>query len=326
MNSLIFLFFLQKSCHILVATPGLLKNMLNDSYIKLDHTRFMIFDKLDSMQDLGLIPAVKTILKNQTEYQFGKCQMLLLSVALSENIQRLAKRYLGDYVVITAGSVPGLMHCDTCNSEYAVKCFSCAPPFNFNCFKSKIAVQSTLLKNLVLKLNETFDLIGETFVKDDKGLFSKIIGFASLSHHHGLKHRDKFDTSRMDCTIGSAVRSLQYVFSNSDVTKVLVNVSSMTHSTALQIERKNGVYSYTAYNPIRGGKVINMTQQFCKKFNPLSSPTRTVRCVSRAKGNEGGYCFAYSFRVMYKSFLGQMDLDIYETDFIYDFVSKKYLN
>lgn len=98
---------LEKGCHILVGTPGRLKDFINRGKIDLSQIKFLILDEADRMLDMGFEPEVRLIVE-----QFGMTdktarQTLMFSATFPEEIQRLAGDFLNDYLFITVGRVGG---------------------------------------------------------------------------------------------------------------------------------------------------------------------------------------------------------------------------
>jgi superfamily II DNA/RNA helicase len=59
-------FYLQKGCHILVATPGRLQDMVDKGVIAFSAVRFFVLDEADRMLDMGFMPAVEKLLEHPT--------------------------------------------------------------------------------------------------------------------------------------------------------------------------------------------------------------------------------------------------------------------
>ena len=58
---------LNKGCHILVATPGRLLDLMNQGYIHLNHLQVFVLDEADRMLDMGFLPDLKKIIKQLPE-------------------------------------------------------------------------------------------------------------------------------------------------------------------------------------------------------------------------------------------------------------------
>lgn len=97
----------QRGCHILVATPGRLKDFVDKTFITFDQVKFMVLDEADRMLDMGFMAAVKDIMNNPTMVKTGVRQTLMFSATFPEEIQRLAGEFLKNYVFITVGIVGG---------------------------------------------------------------------------------------------------------------------------------------------------------------------------------------------------------------------------
>lgn len=81
---------LNKGCHILVATPGRLLDLMNQGYIHLNHLQVFVLDEADRMLDMGFLPDLKKIIKQLPE----KRQSLFFSATMPPNIVDLSKQLL----------------------------------------------------------------------------------------------------------------------------------------------------------------------------------------------------------------------------------------
>lgn len=96
---------LQKGCHLLVATPGRLADLLKQRKIGLEYCRYICLDEADRMLDMGFEPQIREII-----YSYGlpdklDRQTLMFSATFPKEIQMLATEYLKDYVFLAVGRV-----------------------------------------------------------------------------------------------------------------------------------------------------------------------------------------------------------------------------
>ena len=75
---------------ILVATPGLLIDLLNKGEVQLDQLQITVLDEADQMADMGFLPVVKEIL-DQAKLDG---QRLLFSATLDRGVDSLVRQYL----------------------------------------------------------------------------------------------------------------------------------------------------------------------------------------------------------------------------------------
>ena len=62
---------LSRGCHLLVATPGRLADMIDRGKIGLDCCKFLVLDEADRMLDMGFEPQVRAILERVKEEKQG---------------------------------------------------------------------------------------------------------------------------------------------------------------------------------------------------------------------------------------------------------------
>ena len=93
---------LERGADIVVATPGRLKDLMDDGKIKLNETRWFVLDEADRMLDMGFIAPVRAIAK-----AIGfKRQTMMFSATMAPEVADLAKTLLNEPVRVDA-SVAG---------------------------------------------------------------------------------------------------------------------------------------------------------------------------------------------------------------------------
>ncbi len=94
---------LRRGVDLVVATPGRLKDLIEQRECSLAEVRVTVLDEADHMADLGFLPAVQELL-DQTD---ASTQRLLFSATLDRGVDRLVRQYLKDpaiHAVATAAS------------------------------------------------------------------------------------------------------------------------------------------------------------------------------------------------------------------------------
>ena len=87
-----------KGVDVVVATPGRLKDLMDDNKIKLSETRWLVLDEADRMLDMGFIAPVKHIAK-----AIGpRRQTMLFSATMAPEVADLAKGLLNEPVRVEA--------------------------------------------------------------------------------------------------------------------------------------------------------------------------------------------------------------------------------
>ncbi|MFC3703480.1 DEAD/DEAH box helicase [Devosia honganensis] len=83
---------------VVVATPGRLKDLLDDNKIRLNETRWLVLDEADRMLDMGFIAPVRAIAK-----AIGlRRQTMLFSATMAAEVEDLARTLLKDPVKVEA--------------------------------------------------------------------------------------------------------------------------------------------------------------------------------------------------------------------------------
>ncbi len=91
---------LQRGVDIVVGTPGRVLDHLNRGTLKLNKVSYIILDEADEMLNMGFIDDIESILKAAPKQR----RTVLFSATMPEHIERLAKKYMNDYEVISVMS------------------------------------------------------------------------------------------------------------------------------------------------------------------------------------------------------------------------------
>ena len=78
---------IDRGCHLLVATPGRLVDLIERGRISLDQIRFCILDEADRMLDMGFEPQIRRIVQQEHMPPPGKRQTLMFSATFPKEIQ-----------------------------------------------------------------------------------------------------------------------------------------------------------------------------------------------------------------------------------------------
>ncbi|XP_038148321.1 ATP-dependent RNA helicase DDX3X-like isoform X2 [Cyprinodon tularosa] len=96
---------LERGCHLLVATPGRLVDMMERGKIGLDHCNYLVLDEADRMLDMGFEPQIRRIVEQDTMPPKGIRQTMMFSATFPKEIQILARDFLEDYIFLAVGRV-----------------------------------------------------------------------------------------------------------------------------------------------------------------------------------------------------------------------------
>jgi ATP-dependent RNA helicase DDX41 len=89
----------KRGVHAVVATPGRLKDLLNQGKIKLDLCRYLCLDEADRMLDMGFDEEVQAIVSHFSQQR----QTLLFSATMPQKFQDFAKDVLVRPVMVNVG-------------------------------------------------------------------------------------------------------------------------------------------------------------------------------------------------------------------------------
>uniref|UniRef100_A0A8C5FUX5 RNA helicase n=1 Tax=Gadus morhua TaxID=8049 RepID=A0A8C5FUX5_GADMO len=96
---------LERGCHLLVATPGRLVDMMERGKIGMDYCNYLVLDEADRMLDMGFEPQIRRIVEQDTMPAKGSRQTMMFSATFPKEIQILARDFLEDYIFLAVGRV-----------------------------------------------------------------------------------------------------------------------------------------------------------------------------------------------------------------------------
>lgn len=88
---------LERGCHVLVATPGRLLDLVSQGAVQLGDVEVLILDEADQMLDMGFIHDLRKIISFVPKER----QTLLFSATMPKDISDLAQKYLNDPVQVS---------------------------------------------------------------------------------------------------------------------------------------------------------------------------------------------------------------------------------
>nr|XP_033803458.1 ATP-dependent RNA helicase DDX3X isoform X3 [Geotrypetes seraphini] len=96
---------LERGCHLLVATPGRLVDMMERGKIGLDFCKYLVLDEADRMLDMGFEPQIRRIVEQDTMPPKGVRHTMMFSATFPKEIQILARDFLDEYIFLAVGRV-----------------------------------------------------------------------------------------------------------------------------------------------------------------------------------------------------------------------------
>lgn len=91
---------LKKGVHIVVATPGRLRDLIKRKAIKLGGVEYVVLDEADEMLNMGFKQEIDDILENTPEDKLT----WLFSATMPDEVRRISKNYMSDPIELSVGS------------------------------------------------------------------------------------------------------------------------------------------------------------------------------------------------------------------------------
>jgi ATP-dependent RNA helicase DDX3X len=85
---------LERGCHILIATPGRLKDLMDRKRVSLAQIKNLCLDEADRMLDMGFEPQIREIVEQSDMPQKDSRQTVMFSATFPRPIQQLARDFL----------------------------------------------------------------------------------------------------------------------------------------------------------------------------------------------------------------------------------------
>lgn len=90
-----------RTADIVVGTPGRILDHLERRTIAFNNVKFLVLDEADRMFEMGFIEDIETIIKSCPRER----QNLFFSATISDNIRKLARKYMNDPVKVSANNI-----------------------------------------------------------------------------------------------------------------------------------------------------------------------------------------------------------------------------
>lgn len=99
---------LRRSPHVIIGTPGRLRDLMKRNVLKLDHIRTLVLDEADRMLDMGFINDIKAIVEQTPSDR----QTLFFSATITAEIERLVNGFLRNPQTVSVRTAVTSEHVD----------------------------------------------------------------------------------------------------------------------------------------------------------------------------------------------------------------------
>lgn len=221
---------LQRTTHIVVATPGRLLDLIERGDINIGQIHTLILDEADEMLNMGFKQDLNKILR----YSKGKKHTWLFSATMPEEIQKIIKTYLSDQAVRVEVNKNDLINANITHQF----------------IKTSIADKDNLLVDILERKREERGII---FCKTKLGAqklatFLKEEGFATAALEGDMQQKDRDKVMR-----AFKNKTLQYLVST-DVAARGIDVTNLGFVIHHRIPEQLEYYTHRSGRTARAGK------------------------------------------------------------------------
>lgn len=230
---------LRANPHVVVSTPGRLIDLIEQKIIKLQSVKYFILDEADEMLSFGFQDALESIWKSLDEVNNGKSTVenktfntWLFSATMSENIRKLAKKYLHTPHEVKLNTKMEKIKVDS----YAAVIFE----------EDKIDALSLLIKNEA-------DFYGIIFATTKKQVAELELCLRNLGLDVDSLHGDKVQAERTR-TINRMKAKQTKILVATDVAARGLDIQDLSHVVNFEIPWDTETYTHRIGRTARAGK------------------------------------------------------------------------
>ena len=184
-----------EGCDVVIGTPGRLVDLMKDGVLKTKILKQIVIDEVDEMLNLGF----RTQLRNLIEFIPSKCQHLMFSATMTEDVELVINEFTDYYQKIEAApSGAPLEH--IAQSGYSVENFIT----KFNLLQYLLESHEEMTKVLVFVKTKRF---ADALFEKMSEVFGESVGIihSSKSQNYRFNVVDKFQDGTVRCLIATDI-------------------------------------------------------------------------------------------------------------------------
>ncbi|EEB19099.1 DEAD box ATP-dependent RNA helicase, putative [Pediculus humanus corporis] len=247
----------QEGVEIIIATPGRLNDLVNNSYITLSSITYIVLDEADRMLDMGFEPQIRKLLLDIRPDR----QSVMTSATWPNDVQRLAKRYMSNPIQVFIGSLDLTAVHSVLQRVYIIN------------EGDKKSYLFDILRNLKEEEDKIIVFVGKKNMADDLSCDLSLNRFMCQCIHGGREQMDReqalddFKTGCVKILIATDVASRGIDIS--DITKVLNydfpnNIEEYVHRvgrTGRAGKTGEAITFFTRSNWMHAGDLISIMEE-----------------------------------------------------------------
>ncbi len=214
---------------IIVGTPGRVMDMVGRGHMTFDNVRFAVLDEVDRMFDFGFRDDMKKILSQCPR----KRQTVFVSATLTEDIEKLARRYMNDPEKLTVSS--GSLTVEMVQQEYV----TCNPWDKRRMLAHVLTHEDPALTLVFCRMKRTVDNVVRYL--DKKGIDAHAI-HGDLSQSARNKVMERFRSGSLSVLVAS------------DLASRGIDVEGITHVVNYDLPDDPDIYVHRIGRTARAGR------------------------------------------------------------------------
>jgi ATP-dependent RNA helicase DeaD len=220
---------IKSKCHIIVATPGRLKDLIGRGVIKLHTVNFVVLDEADEMLNMGFRDDIEEILSKTPETK----NVWLFSATMPKEIRIIASKYMRQPLELGVGKV------NTTNENITHACYITKAKDKYQTLRRIVDYFPDIFGIIFVRTKIETQEIAEKLIRDGYNA-DALHGDLSQPQRDTVMHR--FRTKHLQILVAT------------DVAARGIDVHDLTHIIHYSLPDDNEVYTHRSGRTARAGK------------------------------------------------------------------------
>jgi ATP-dependent RNA helicase DeaD len=246
---------INRGAHIIVATPGRMKDMIKRKIIDISEIQYCVLDEADEMLNMGFYEDITEILS----YSPNSKSTWLFSATMPKEVSQIAKKFMSHPIEVTIGK----KNVSTKNVTHSY--FSVGARDRYNALKRLVDAHPDVFAVIFCRTKRDTQRIAEKLIED---------GYNAAALHGDLSQNQR------DMVMKSFRHKQVQMLVATDVAARGIDVDDITHVINYQLPDETEIYTHRSGRTGRAGKTG-------KSFVILTrSELRKIKAIEKVIGQE----------------------------------------